>query len=137
MQKVSLTPELRLTSVSVCETQLWGNKQIKAQRRQIKPDKQLTGLADVSAAVDRGGIDNIPVFTFITEPLRDGCEQQREPPSTRAAPRKPIVLIILLHPGTSNPFFHFNKAYNVAATHLYDVRVGPALVWLVVLCIFQ
>lgn len=111
MQKVNLTLELRLTSVSVRETQLWGNKQIEAQRRQIKPDKQLTGLTDVSAAVDSGGIDNIPVFTF-TEPLHDGCGQQREPPSTRPAPRKPIVIIILLHPGTSIPFFHFNKAYN-------------------------
>lgn len=99
MQKVNLTLELRLTSVSVRETQLWGNKQIKAQRTQIKPDKQLTGLTDVFAAVDSEGIDDIPVFTSITEPLHDGCEQQREPPSSRAAPRKPIVVIILLHPG--------------------------------------
>lgn len=63
-------------SLSLCATPLWENKQIKGQRTQIKPDKQLPGLTDVSAVVDSEGIDCITVFTFITETLHDGCEQQ-------------------------------------------------------------
>lgn len=75
-KRSTLLYELGLMSSSVCETPLWENKQIKGQRTQIKPDKQLPGLTDVSAVVDSEGIDNITVFTFITGTFHDGCEQQ-------------------------------------------------------------